>query len=50
VGHVARMRERNAFILIGESEGTKSLGRRRRIWDDNIQMNLKEIACECNLD
>jgi hypothetical protein len=41
--HVARMREkRNAYrILVGKLEGTRSLGRPRRGWVDNIKMDLK---------
>jgi hypothetical protein len=39
-GHVARMREkRNAYrILVGNPEGKRQLGRRRRRWVDNIKM------------
>ena len=28
-------------ILVGKPEGKRSLGRRRRIWDNNIKMNYK---------
>jgi len=47
-GHVARMGEvRNAYkILVGKPEGTRPLGRPRRIWEDNIRMNLKETGCK----
>jgi transcription termination factor 2 len=44
-GHVARMGEtRNAYrILVGKPEGRRPLGRPRRMWVDNIKMNLGEI-------
>jgi hypothetical protein len=36
---------RSAFkILTGKSTGKRHLGRRRRRWEGNIRMNLKEIA------
>jgi hypothetical protein len=45
-GHVARMEEvRGAYnILVGTPEGRRPLGRRRRRWEDNIKMNLREIG------
>jgi hypothetical protein len=45
-GHVARMEEkRNAYnILAGKPEGKTPLGRPRRRWVDNIQMDLREIG------
>jgi hypothetical protein len=34
----------NAYtMLIGKPEGKRLLGRPRRKWEDNIQMDLKEI-------
>jgi hypothetical protein len=30
-------------ILVGRPEGTRSLGRSRRRWEDNIKMDLREI-------
>jgi hypothetical protein len=44
-GHVARMREkRNAYrILLGKPEGRRPLGRPRRRWVDNIQIDLREL-------
>jgi hypothetical protein len=30
-------------ILVGKSEGKRTLGRPRRRWEDNITMNVKEI-------
>ena len=45
-GHVARMEEsRSAFkILTGKPTGKRPLGRSRRIWEDNIRMDLEEIG------
>ncbi|KAJ4427918.1 hypothetical protein ANN_23928 [Periplaneta americana] len=45
-GHVARMGEsRNAYrVLVGRPEGKIPLGRPRRRWEDNIKMDLKEVA------
>jgi hypothetical protein len=33
-------------ILVGKPEGKRSLGRHRRIWEDNIKIHLEEIWCE----
>jgi hypothetical protein len=36
---------RNAYrILVGKPEGKRPLGRPRRMWVDNIKMNLGEIG------
>ena len=45
-GHVARIEEgRSAFkILTGTSAEKRPLGSPRRIWDDNIRINLLEIS------
>ena len=45
-GHVARIKEgRSAFkMLTGKFTGKRPLGRPRRIWDDNIRMNLEEVG------
>jgi hypothetical protein len=45
-GHVARMGEkRNVYrLLVGKLEGKRPLGRPRRRWIDNIQMDLLEIG------
>jgi hypothetical protein len=45
-GHVARIGEkRNVYrLLAGEPEGKRPLGRPRRIWIDNIKMDLLEIG------
>jgi hypothetical protein len=43
--YVARMGEkRNVYrLLVGKPEGKKSLGRPRRMWIDNIKMDILEI-------
>jgi transcription termination factor 2 len=45
-GHVARVGEnRNAYrILMGKPEGKRPLGRPRRMWRDNIRMDLRETG------
>jgi hypothetical protein len=45
-GHVARMGEkRNVYrLLVGKSEGKRPLGRPRRRWIDNVNMDLLEIG------
>jgi len=46
VVHVARIgemrNERN--ILVRKPEGKRPLGKRRRRWEDNIRMDLREIG------
>jgi hypothetical protein len=38
---------RNAFIILRiKPERTRSLGRTRRRWEDNIKMDLEEIESE----
>jgi hypothetical protein len=32
-------------ILVGKKEGKRPLGRARRMWVDNIEMDLREIGC-----
>jgi hypothetical protein len=46
-GHVAWIWEnRNAHrILVGKSEGKRSVGIRKRRWENNIKMDLREIGC-----
>jgi len=41
-GHVGRMRERRGIyrVLVGKLEGKRPLGRPRRRWEDNINMDL----------
>jgi hypothetical protein len=43
--YVARMGEkRNVYrILVGKSQGKRQIGRPRRRWVDNIEMDLREI-------
>jgi hypothetical protein len=45
-GHVVRMGEvRGAYnILVGKPEGRRPLGRPRRRWEYNIEMDLGEIG------
>jgi hypothetical protein len=45
-GHVARMGEKkNAYrMLVKKSEGKRPLGRPRRVWVDNIKIDLREIG------
>jgi hypothetical protein len=45
-GHVALMGEvRGAYnILVGRPEGSRPLGRPRRRWEDNIEMDLRGIG------
>jgi hypothetical protein len=31
-------------ILVGKPQGKKQLGRPRRRWEDNVQMDLREIG------
>jgi len=33
-------------VLVGKPEERRPLGRPRRIWDDNIKMDLHEVGCE----
>jgi hypothetical protein len=46
-GHVACMREKlNAYrILMRKPEGKRPLGRLRHRWEDNVEMDLREIWC-----
>jgi hypothetical protein len=32
-------------VLVGKPEGTRSLGRPRRRWEDNIKADLQEVGC-----
>jgi hypothetical protein len=43
-GHVARMGEgRDVYgVLVGKPEGKRPLERRRRMWEDNIKLDLRE--------
>jgi hypothetical protein len=46
-GHVARKEEKRGVyrLLVGKPEGKRPLGRPRRRWEDNIKMDLEEVAC-----
>ena len=45
-GHVARMGEERGVhrVLVGKPEGKRPLGRPRRMWEDNIKMDLQEVG------
>jgi len=45
-GHVARMGEDRGVhrVLVGKPEGKRPLGRPRRMWEDNIKMDLQEVG------
>jgi len=45
-GHVERMGEGKGVhrVLVGKSEGERPLGRPRRIWEDNIKMDIREVG------
>jgi hypothetical protein len=47
-GHVARMGEgkRVYRVLVGRTEGKRPLGRPRRMWEDNIKMDLRETGID----
>jgi hypothetical protein len=46
-GHVALMGERRGLyrVMVGKTEGKRSLGRPRRRWEANIKMDLQEVGC-----
>jgi hypothetical protein len=38
-------KKRGAYrILVGRTEGRRTLGRPRRIWEDNIKMDIQEMG------
>jgi hypothetical protein len=43
-GHVARMGKGKGVcrVLVGRPKGKRPMGRRRRRWEDNIKMDLRE--------
>jgi hypothetical protein len=47
-GHVAHMGEGKSVyrVLVGRPEGKRPLGRRRRRWEDNIKMDLREMGID----
>ena len=48
-GHVARMGERRGVfrVWVGKLAGKRPLGRPRCRWEDNIKIDLEEVACTC---
>jgi hypothetical protein len=38
------------WVLVGKSEGRRSLERPRRRWEDNIKMDLREVKWGHGLD
>ena len=48
-GHVARMGEGRVVhrVVVGKPERKRPLGRPRRRWDDNINIDLKEVGGSC---
>jgi hypothetical protein len=45
-GAFARLREGRGVcrVLVGKTEGKRSLGRSRRKWEDNIKMELQDVG------
>ena len=33
------------WVLLGETEGKRPLGRPRHRWEDNIELDLQEVGC-----
>jgi transposase len=47
MGHVTSMGEGRCLeVLVGGREGKKQLGRPRRRWEGNINMDLKDIGMD----
>ena len=48
-GHVARMGEGRGVhrVLVRKLEGKSPLGRPRRRWEDNINMDIREVGGSC---
>ena len=45
-GHVARMGEgSDVYMVLGKPEGKRPLGKPRRRWEDNTNMDLREVGC-----
>ena len=46
---MARMGEERGVhrVLVGKPEGKRPLGRLRRRWEDNIEMDLQEVGGGC---
>jgi hypothetical protein len=47
MGHVARRGEGKGVyrVLVGKPEGKRPLGRPRRRWEGNINMDFQEVGC-----
>jgi len=45
-GHLAHMGKRRGIyrVVVGKPEGKRQLGRPRRIWEDNIKMDLQKVG------
>jgi hypothetical protein len=39
-------KEKRYRVLVGKSEVKRSLGRSRRRWEDNIEMDVQDVGCE----
>jgi hypothetical protein len=37
-------------VLVGKPEGTRSLGRSKRRWEDNVEMDYQETGKRCELN
>jgi hypothetical protein len=48
-GHMALIGEDRGVhrVLVGKPERKRPLGRPRRIWEDNIKMDLQEVGVGC---
>ena len=45
VGHVTHGERRGVYrVLVGKPEGKRSLGKRRRGWEDNTKMDIQEVG------
>jgi hypothetical protein len=42
--HAWDRRRMHTGLLVGNAEGKRPLGRPRRMWDDNIRLDLKAIV------
>ena len=49
VGHVARIGKSKGVcrVWVGRYDGKRQLGRPRRRWEDNIQIDLQEVKWKC---
>ena len=48
-GHIASMEEGRGVhkVLVGKPEGKRPLGKPRRRWEDNIEIDLEEVGRGC---